>query len=244
MNEVMKLIANHRSIRKYTDRQIDDETVREMLICAQSASTASFMQAYSIIRVNSPEKRMKISALAGNQKDIVECPLFLVFCADLNRACITCDMHDIPMNGGFTESFLVGVVDTALAAQNMMIAAESLGLGGVYIGGIRNDLGGVCEILGIPSNVFPLFGMCLGYPAESSAKKERLPIDAIFMTDTYCSTNRDLLCQYDARINEYYRSRDSSRRDDTWTKQISERMSRPQRPKTKAFLEQQGLTNK
>src|SRR5690606_31594133 len=83
------------------------------------------------------------------------------------------------------ENFIVATVDTALAAQNAVIAAESLGLGAVYIGGLRNNIEQVSELLRLPELVYPLFGMCLGVPAQSPMTRPRLPLDSILHTDTY-----------------------------------------------------------
>ncbi|MHB1316227.1 MAG: oxygen-insensitive NADPH nitroreductase [Christensenellales bacterium] len=242
MNDVMNLLKSHKSIRKFTDQQVDDATVNEIVRCAQSAASSNFIQAYTIIRVVSPEKRAQIAAVAGGQQWVVDCPLFLMFCADLKRAGTACDMQGKTLDAGCTEGFIVATVDAALAAQNAITAAESLGMGGVFIGGIRNNPAEICKILDIPHNVYPLFGMCLGYPAADPGQKERLPLDAILKTDSYGSgSDMDSLKAYDVRINEYYRSRDCSKRDDTWTGQISTMMGKPQRLHMKEFLERQGF---
>jgi nitroreductase len=241
MNDTVNLLKSHRSIRKYKEKPVPEEAVLSIIECAQSASTSNFIQAYTIIRVNSAEKRKKIAALAGDQKYVAECPLFLVFCADLQRANTSCGLHGKTMDAG-CEAFIVATVDAALAAQNAMTAAESMGLGGVYIGGIRNDPAGMCEILNIPNNVYPVFGMCLGYPDDDPQKKERLPLNVIFKTDAYSDdADSEKIKEYDARINAYYRQRGSASRDDTWTLQISAMMGRLQRPHMKEFLEKRGF---
>ncbi len=112
-------------------------------------------------------------------------PVFLVFCADLNRLEAVCRIHDIAAEKGWAEQFVTATVDAALLAQNVLLAAESLGMGGVFIGGIRNDPQTVCELLEIPDQVYPVFGMCLGWPAHDPPPKPRLPADAILFTDRY-----------------------------------------------------------
>ena len=103
-----------------------------------------------------------------------------------------------------------------------MIAAESLGLRGVYIGGIRNNPQRVCDLLRIPDHVYPVFGMCLGYPNDDPQRKPRLPLEVVLKTDCY-SDGEDAarIGAYDKICNEYYNRRDGNARDDTWTRQIS-----------------------
>ncbi|QAA33797.1 oxygen-insensitive NADPH nitroreductase [Clostridium manihotivorum] len=242
MNDVINLLKAHKSVRKYKDKAIEEEKIRSIIEAAQSASTSSFIQAYTIISVENKENRAKIAKLGGDQKYIEECPLFLVFCADLNRHKVACDIHDVEMQEGYTESFIIATVDTALAAQNAMIAAESLGLGGVYIGGIRNNPNEISEILNIPTNVYPVFGMCLGYPDEDNDIKERLPMEVVFKKDTY-TTDGDLerLKEYDSSIEAYYLDRTKGMRSDTWTGMMARMMSHIPRPHMKAFLEKHGF---
>lgn len=242
MNETIKLLKNHRSIRKFENRMVEEEKIKEIIECAQSASTSNFIQAYTIIRINDKEKRKDIAILAGEQKYVEECPVFLVFCADLNRNKIACNMNNKDMAEGYTESFILATVDATLAAQNALIAAESLGLGGVYIGGIRNNLEKINKMLKLPTNVYPVFGMCFGYPKGESNKKERLPLEVVFKTDEY-SNDGDIekLEEYDIRVSEYYRKRTNGERSDKWTSQISNLMSKPQREYIKSVLEKQGF---
>ncbi|MDP4089634.1 MAG: oxygen-insensitive NADPH nitroreductase [Bacillota bacterium] len=245
MNETIKLLTSHRSIRKYREKAIEEEKVSLIIEAAQSASTSSFIQAYTILRIEDREKRNKIAELAGNQIYIQECPLFLVFCADLNRHKMACEMHGTEMAEGYTESFITATVDAALAAQNAMIAAESVGLGGVYIGGIRNNPEEICRLLNIPVNVYPVFGMCLGYPDDNPDKKLRLPADIVFKKDEY-ATEGDLerLGKYDAELKDYYLDRTKGMRADTWTDMMARHMSTVQRPHMKGFLEKHGFKMK
>ncbi len=242
MNETVNLLKAHKSIRKYRNQPVEAEKIKTIIECAQSAPTSSFIQAYTIISVIDMDNRKKIAYLAGDQNYVEQCPLFLVFCADLNRSKNSCEVNDKTMADGNTETFILATVDAALAAQNALTAAESLGLGGVYIGGIRNNPIDICEILNIPSDVYPVFGMCLGYPNHIPDKKERLPIDVVFKTDEY-NTNGDAekIKEYDAHISDYYKRRTKGKRSDTWTNQVSSLMSESQRPHMKNFLDNQGF---
>src|SRR5690554_6158063 len=101
MTEITSLIQNHRSIRKYKDKQISNDILQDLFLSAQSASSSHNVQAYSIILVRDQEKKDKISMLAGDQRWVRECPVFLVFCADLNKMKTACEMNDAPyaLNG-------------------------------------------------------------------------------------------------------------------------------------------------
>lgn len=240
MNPVIRLLKNHRSIRKFTPEAISDEMVYAIIEAAGWAATSNFIQAYSVIRVTEKQTRKQIAELAGSQRWVETSPVFLIFCADLRRAKNACFHENKEMVSGFTEQFIIATVDVSLAAQNAMVAAESLGLGGVFIGGIRNDPEKVCGLLKIPKHVYPVFGMCLGYPDGEQEQKPRLPVGVVLKEETYHEDEAEL-AKYNEICDDYYRNRSSGSRDDTWTRQISEMMSKPARPHMRAFLEKKGF---
>jgi nitroreductase len=245
MNQVIDVMCQHRSIRKFKEEPVHEDIVKTILKAAQHVSTSNFVQAWTIIRVNDADKRTTISQLAGPQEWVASCPLFLVFCADLKRSEQACVMCDTEMVTGYTEQFIIATVDAALVAQNTMLAAESFGLGGVYIGGIRNDPQKVSELLEIPDLVYPVFGMCLGYPDEYPQQKPRLPLDVVVSVDRYSNAaDRKLLAEYDNICSEYYNQRSCDSREDNWTKQISRLMSQEMRPHMRSFLESKGFRMK
>jgi FMN reductase (NADPH) len=240
MNQVIDLLKNHRSIRKFKPETVSIEKVHAIIEAAGWAATSTFIQAYTVIHVKNKKTRKQIADLAGPQPWVETSPLFLVFCADLKRAQTACLYENKKMVSGYTEQFIISTVDVALAAQNAMIAAESLGLGGVYIGGIRNDPETVCKLLKIPDHVYPAFGMCLGYPDENQEQKPRLPVSMILNDEYYQESNTDLE-KYNAICKAYYQNRSNSSREDTWTHQISVMMTSPARPHMKAFLKKRGF---
>ncbi|VEI46017.1 nitroreductase A [Actinobacillus equuli] len=91
---------------------------------------------------------------------------------------------------------VIGAVDTGIFAQNVLLAAESVGLGGVYIGALRNDVAKVAEVLGLPKYCVPLVGMCLGYPAQDPALKPRLPATLVYYEDQYQPLDQTELAKY------------------------------------------------
>lgn len=240
MNQVIDLLKKHRSIRKFTQEPISNEKVLTIIQAAGKAATSSFIQAYSVIRVTSKKNRKQIAELAGSQTWVEKSPLFMVFCADLKRSKDACLLENKDMASGYTEQLIIATVDVSLAAQNAMIAAESMGLGGVFIGGIRNDPEKVCKLLNIPKHVYPIFGMCLGYPDENPEQKPRLPVQVILKEDYYQENQTDIE-RYNKSCGEYYQNRSSGTREDTWTQQIANLMSVPSRPHMKEFLKKRGF---
>ena len=100
MTPTIDLMRSHRSIRKFSDRPVDDETLAGIVAAAQCAATSHFIQACTVIRVRDPEKRAPIAQLAGPQPWVARAPVFLVFCADLTRLETACDMHGVAMEKG------------------------------------------------------------------------------------------------------------------------------------------------
>ena len=242
MNETIDLMKSHRSIRKFTDRDVDDQTLKTVIAAAQCAATSHFVQAYMVIRVRDRRKRQAIAELAGPQVWVARAPVFLVFCADFNRLASASSMHASSVEQGWAEQFVTATVDAALLAQNVMLASESLGMGGVFIGGIRNDPQTVCALLEIPDQAYPVFGMCLGWPAHDPPPKPRLPVEAVLFTDRYpAGHDHTMLENYDRTTNDYYLNRNSNLKDETWTRQMAEFMGRVIRPHMKGFLEKKGF---
>ena len=240
MNQVLDLLKNHRSIRKFKTDPVSSESLQTIIEAAGKSATSNFVQAYSIIQVTNMDTRKQIAELAGPQTWVEKSPQFLVFCADLKRSKSACLYEQKEMISGLSEQFIIATVDVAIIAQSVMVAAESMGLGGVFIGGIRNNPEKVCELLRIPDLVYPVFGMCLGYPAEEPEQKPRLPVDIVLQEDYYQERSTDLE-QYNEICRSYYQSRSSGSREDTWTRQISAMFSKPLRPHMKAFLEKKGF---
>ncbi len=241
MNETIYLLKAHRSIRKFTDQPVNQETVRELISAGQCAATSSFIQACTVIQVDDQQTRDLLCDYAAGQLYVKEAPVFLVFCADMQRHRLACSMHDAPMLSGFTEQFITATVDCALFAQNVLIGAESLGLGGCYIGAIRNRIAEVDELLGLPELVYPLFGMCLGYPAQNPETKPRLPVDVVLKRGRYDdSGDRASITDYDESVRNYYRTRTGGAKNDSWSEQISEMLVKEARPHMLSYLQAKG----
>ncbi|WP_078545894.1 oxygen-insensitive NADPH nitroreductase [Litchfieldia alkalitelluris] len=246
MNSVIETMLNHTSIRKFTDKPLSKEQIKLIVESAQSASTSSFVQAYTIIGVSDKEKKKKLAEIAGNQSYVEHNGHFFIFCADLLRHEVSAEMEqkNIQQSLESTETFIVSVVDASLASQNAVLAAESMGLGACYIGGIRNKLEEVRELLNIPERVFPLFGVAVGYPNQETSTKPRLPFTQVYHEDEYqqdMSLYQKQLEEYNNTISAYYHERTGGKRRDRWTEQIANMMEKPKRTYMKEFVKKQGF---
>jgi FMN reductase (NADPH) len=242
MNDAITTILNHRSIRHFKDKQVSNEEIKTIVACAQAASTSSFIQAYSIIGIKDKVKKRKLAEIAGNQEYVAENGHLFVFCADLSRHELIGEVEgkDVLPSIESTEKFMVALIDAALAAQNAAIAAESMGLGICYIGGIRNNLVAVKELLKTPDRVIPLFGMTIGYPEKINDLKQRLPFEHIYHEEEY-EQNRDVYLQqlqdYNQVISRYYEQRTGGKRKDTWSEQMANMLEKQTRMYMKEFVQ-------
>ncbi|NVK39959.1 MAG: oxygen-insensitive NADPH nitroreductase [Oceanospirillaceae bacterium] len=242
MNETIELLNSHRSIRKFKGERLGQATIEELVRAGQAAATSSFLQACTVIQVEDPDKRAQLAECAGGQAYVADAAAFLVFCADMKRHQLCCEMHHAEMQSGFTEQFITATADCALFAQNVAIAAESLGLGIVYIGGLRNRIDRVAELLKLPDLVYPVFGLCLGYPDQDPEVKPRLPLDVVLKKDGYDdSGDLERIRAYDDNVREYYRTRTGGNKEMSWSEQISGMLIKEARPHMLAFLQRQGF---
>ncbi|EGL20297.1 MULTISPECIES: oxygen-insensitive NADPH nitroreductase [unclassified Paenibacillus] len=241
MNSFIDLLTRHRSIRKFKPDPIPGDQLQAIVASAQMASTSSSVQAYTIIAATDPALKKELARLAGNQAYVEQCGLFLVFCADLNRLRKATEQSGEVFHQN-TESFLVASMDAALAAQNAAIAAESLGLGICYIGGIRNNPDGVAEALKLPELVYPVFGMCVGVPDQEPSLRPRLPQTAVLHENGYQSERSDEgVRQYDETTRKYYEERTGGKQSVTWSRSMADKYRQPVRAHLKPFLEKQGF---
>ncbi|MBE0487183.1 oxygen-insensitive NADPH nitroreductase [Marinobacter sp.] len=242
MNPTIELLKSHRSIRKFKDQQIPRELFEDLIRAGQCAATSNHVQAYTIIHVVNPESRRKLAELAGGQTYVETCSDFLVFCADMKRATESAEKAGAEVIRGMTEQLLVASVDAALIAQNVVVAAESEGLGICYIGGIRNNPQDVSDLLKLPAHVYPVFGLCLGYPDQNPEVKPRLPLAAILKEDVYDDAEDEaLVASFDDTMARYYGARTGGNKDTNWSEQLKPLFTSKLRPHMKEFLNKRGF---
>ncbi len=224
-NDTLALLLSHRSVRGLGPDPVPDGTLEALVAAAQSAATSSNLQTWSVIAVDKPEVRAELATIAGNQKHIEICPIFLVFLADVSRNGRLADEAGVELAGlPYLESFLVAAIDAALAAQNAVVAAESLGLSTVYIGALRNDVGRVAELLGLPPGAAPVFGLCIGHarPGREGEVKPRLPQSAVLHRETYDADDSAIRAAYDPRMEAFSRRQEMAA--DNWTQRVIARL--------------------
>ncbi|BAY09180.1 NADPH-dependent oxidoreductase [Calothrix sp. NIES-2098] len=227
-NETISNLLSHRSIRAYLNDPLPANTLETLIAAAQSASTSSNLQTWSVVAVQDPQRKEKLSQLANNQAHIRQCPLFLVWLADLARLAYIAESQGLPHEGlNYLEMFLVAAIDAALAAQNAVVAAESLGLGTVYIGALRNRPEAVAEVLNLPPHVVAVFGLCVGY-ADSSVNveiKPRLPQVAVLHQETYQLEKQDeAIADYNQIMKAFYNSQQMNVPGD-WSEHSAKRIA-------------------
>ncbi|MET3547052.1 FMN reductase (NADPH) [Paenibacillus favisporus] len=228
MNEVIQLIRQHRSIRKFTNRPLTGEQIEAIVDAAQMAPTSAHMQPFSIIGVTDQELRKKIAEHSENPW-IAECGYFFIFCADLHRIMLAAgpdQQEKMSRNLSYSYFYQTSVLSAALALQNANLAAQSMGLGAVIIGGINSALPELDEWLDLPDFVIPLVGLAVGVPDEFPEQKPRLPRSAVFFENQY---DRDLKAQveeYDREIGEYYGARTNNKQKANWSGKFISKLDR------------------
>jgi nitroreductase len=225
-NEVIATLLGHRSVRAFLPDRLPEGTLERLVAAASSASTSSNLQTWSVVAVEEQARKDRLAELGSRQKHISECPLYLVWCVDHSRLHLAAQERQMTLSGlDFLEPYIVGVVDATLAAQNAAVALESLGLGFVYIGGMRNHPEEVAATLGLPPHVMALFGMCVGYPdpARPADIKPRLPQEAVLHREQYSpAAHSAAFAAYDRRIREFQSEQGMKILD--WTEQATNRV--------------------
>jgi FMN reductase [NAD(P)H] len=210
MNDTIEVMKNHRCIRSFEDKEIPDAIIDELVAVAQATPNSINGQQISLVIVRDKEKKRRIAEIAGGQTWIAQAPLFILFVADFYKAKLAADKVGrslvIPES---IEATIAASIDAGICLQSVITAAESLNLGIVPIGGIRNDPAAMIELLNLPEYTFPINGLSIGYPADRSHKKPRMPVDAFRHDEVYDSTKlRSLIDEYDVLMEPYLKSVD------------------------------------
>jgi len=214
---------------------------------AQSASSSSNLALWSAVSVQSPERREEMAKLCGDQEHVRKAPWFLCFLADHHRLRKAAKEKGEQAAGlDYAEFMLMAAIDASLAAERLVCAAESMGIGICYIGALRNDPSGVQKLLNLPHGTFGLFGLCLGYPAEGCKAeiKPRMRLEDVWFQETYHS---EVDCsEYDDRMKPFYESQ-GMKGSVTWSMRSARRIDGNHmtgREVLKAYLESQGFNRR
>ncbi|GAB1420479.1 nitroreductase family protein [Anaerolineales bacterium] len=239
MPNAIDTLNQHVSIRYYTDDPINNATLSELFNAARRSPTSSNMQAYSLIVIRDQITKDALAEYAGNQAHVRECPVFIAICADISRMLLACEQHDKTLHRNL-ENFLVASVDAALVGMSLSTAAESVGLGTVMIGGLRNHPYDVAKLLNLPEGAYAVFGLCLGYPDPDhiAHQKPRFAPEAIIHHEQYDPTQHlSYIKDYDQALATHYRQEGRQTPDHAWSGIMAHKYTRPMRQNLKEELE-------
>jgi nitroreductase len=227
VNDVTALILSHRSVRAFRPDALPAGTIETLVAAAQSASSSSNLQAWSVVAVEEPAHKARLAGYAGNQEFIRQAPLFLVWLVDFARLRGLAEGQGATVEAAeYTEALILGIVDAALAAQNAVVALESLGLGAVYVGAVRNHPEEIAAALKLPGHIFPVFGLAVGWPDPDrpAAVKPRLPQAAVLHRETYdAAPQAAAVAGYDETLDRFWRDQGSNN-NPRWTRQVVNRL--------------------
>lgn len=181
----MESLKQRRTIRKYQQKDISVDLLKNLLETSFRASTVGNMQVYSVIVTRDADHKAKLSPAHFNQPMVQTAPVVLTFCIDLRRFSKWCEQREAEPGYHNFGWFVAGAIDTLLVAQTFCIAAEEKGLGICYLGTTTYNPQMIVEALELPELVFPLTSVTVGWPAETPAQVDRLPLEAIVHDETY-----------------------------------------------------------
>lgn len=243
MNNAVETIKNHRTYRHFKNTPLPDADVQTIIDCARQAPSWMNGQHYAIINITSPELRQKIAALQPANPQIGTCGTYLVFVADLHRA----DLCSRAAGGSYAaagdpDSLITAVTDTALAAQNAVVAAESLGYATCYTGGIRSIAVELSGLLKLPKNTFPIVGLCIGEPDIEMKLKPRMPEQVVYAENVYPddAVVSDGLAEYEKIMTEFGEAREKL----PYREKFACYYSNTYAPENIPFMRQQGWLTK
>jgi FMN reductase [NAD(P)H] len=206
MNEIVRLLQAHHSSRSYKADPIPEEILEAIIECAHRAPTSINSQEVSLVVVRNAESRARIAEIAGGQPWIAQAPVFIAVIIDLYKTGLGVEKAGAEqVFQRSLEGILAAVSDAGIAMATLMTAARAFGLGVVPIGGIRRDPQAMIDLLGLPPSTFPVGGVVLGYAAEESSQKPRMPIESFRHDEKYHSEAlMPAIDAYDRTLEEYW----------------------------------------
>lgn len=237
------VLLNHRTIREFKSSPMPPQQLSILLDIAKRTATSMGLQSFSIIRIVNPELKAAIAEVC-NQEYVARVPELFIFIVDAYRN------SRIAREQGITsdierdsDRLFQGWTDAAIAAQNMVAAAELGGFGTVFFGSILNNVPKMIELLKLPELTFPVVGVGIGVPNQKPQLKPRMPREANVFDDSYTvfDSYLELLEDYDEEMEQYYDMRDTNRRVDSFTKQVAGKKAVPLRQKLIQQAEAQGF---
>ena len=213
-NETIASQLAHRTIRAYKERPLTEAEIETLMEVAHHTATASYLQGYTVLHITDPQVREKIYAASGQPYVGGTKGDMFIFVVDLYRnSRIRAEQGVSSEALSSMNLFLTGAEDALLAAQNVVVAAESMGLGTVYLGSILADPRLVVDALELPELTFPILGLLVGHSDQEPGQNPRLPLSILTAENTYprVESDAELLADYDREVTEYYDLRSGSR---------------------------------
>jgi nitroreductase/FMN reductase [NAD(P)H] len=244
-------LLDRRVVRRYRDEAVPDSLLDALLAAAQSAPAKSDLQQYSIVVMRDAARIKQIADWIGTMDWIATAPVFLVWCGDMRRGQRLCDMHGMPHANNNLDTFLNTAVDCSLAMGQFMAAAEAVGLGTCPISYVRSHIERVSPLLGLPSGVYPMAGLSVGWPVFRRPVSMRLPPSMVVHRERYDdSAMESEVRAYDERRrarepvaaaslknNDVYPPRDGV----GWSENVARQLSVPERFGFAAYLKTRGF---
>lgn len=244
--DAVSTIKQHQSLRNFTGEPIKREQLTAIEDAIIQTSSTCFLQWVTTIKIRDKAKLALIAELSGHQEHIANCDTFYMFCLDVTKL-----EHLTGLRPPYGLRFLIGGLnDCSAACQNALTAAESLGLGGCFIGGYKAGISEVSQLLKLPKGVVPLIGLCLGVPNEQyrEAQKPRLPRSWLIMDEEFSNPwdkegASAEFASYDQEFQRYYSSRKYNQHDATWSRSSLAYLSGTLKPAAAiiAYLKDQGF---
>ena len=245
MNVTIKNQLDHRTIREFKDEKIDQKVTKKLLEVVNMSASSNGMQNMSIIRVSDQNLKDKL-AINGKQEYMRRAPELWIFIVDLKRNYEIAREKGVENDNmiGF-DKFIQGFTDAIIAAQNLTVAVESLGMGANYFGNIHNDTKHVIDLLGLPKLTYPAVGVGFGIPNQKPQLKPRLDVNLKTFENSYKTYDSymDMIGDYDKEMTTYYDLRDSGRKSESFSSQIEKKQGSVIANRNKMFdtLKEQGF---
>ncbi len=195
-------LAERGSVRSYSDAHVDPALVRLLCAIALAAPSKSDLQQADIVAVEDPALRATLDGYCGSNPWVAAAPVFLVFCANNRRQIRVHERQGHEFANDHLDAMFNAAVDAGIALAQFVAAADLVGLGTCPISAIRNRAADVSSLLGLPPRVFPVAGLCVGWPKEAVRISPRLPTSLRVHADRYDEGDLDAALEaYDARRN-------------------------------------------
>ena len=247
----VKALLNRRVIRKYKTSPISEQTMALLLSAAQSAPTKSNLQQYSIVIIGDPEVRNTVADLVPSMPWVKNAPVIAIFLGDVRRIRKLAEIRGHTYQNNNADTFMNAAVDAALAMQCFITAADHLGLGTCPISYVRNRIEDLAEILDLPDGVFPISGLCVGYPDDAGYVSMRLPQKVVVHQDLYNDDDLETdVKDYDDRNHKRFALTPTKQRHTdkygvlekcTWSENVARQLSLPERAGFADYLKRKGI---